>query len=95
MASHPSMAPTLVISPPQTRIDIASSTSGTSISKTHVSSSSNGIAKFSNEMEANGEQQTVSSPAQRGPRVTFSAFGLGDSNSSLPNSLGVEIVAIQ
>jgi hypothetical protein len=52
MASHPSMAPTLVISPPQTRIDIASSTSGTSISETHVSSSSNGIAGFSNEMEA-------------------------------------------
>jgi hypothetical protein len=32
----------------------------------------------------------VSSPAQRGPRVTSSAFCLGDLNSSLPNALRVE-----
>jgi hypothetical protein len=90
MASHSSMVPTLVITPSQTRIDITSTTSGTSISETHVSVSLNGNTGVSPEMEINGAHHSVTPSAEQDPRVSSGPFDLRDLSSSLPNVLGVE-----
>jgi hypothetical protein len=89
-ASRRSMAPTLVITPSESRLKLGHPSPRTGNSETHVFSSTFRNKPLSAGIEACREQQDVLPEIERGPRVSSDLFDLRDLKSSLPKDVGVE-----